>query len=196
MLGWSEVGFVYFFSNFKISSLDELRSTKVWMWEGDPLAKALFDAINISPIPLSIVDVMTSLQTGLIDTVYVSPLGAIALQWFTKVKYMLELPMVEATGAILITKKCYNKLSSDLQEILKYTFQNHATRLTQLTRKDNAESIEVMKEAGAELIPNTEAVVREFKDASMKARKILTGNLFPAELLEDIVAEIEGYRKK
>ena len=68
----------------------------MWMWEGDPLAEATFKAFNINPIPLSLADVLTSLQTGLIDGVYTSPLACITLQWFTKIKYFVE-------------KKCKNK---------------------------------------------------------------------------------------
>lgn len=195
LLGWTEVGFVYFLSNVQINSLSNLRLTKMWMWEGDPLAKALFDSINLSPIPLSIVDVMTSLQTGLIDSVYASPLAAIALQWFTRVRYMLEMPMADAISAILITKKYYDTLPADLQKILKDTFAYHLPRLTQLTRKDNKESIEIMRDAGVKIITlNDEASIKEFEEASIKARESLVGNLFTSELLKEVTAELESYR--
>ena len=52
-LGWTEVGFVHFYSTVNIKTMDDLRSAKMWMWEGDPLAQALFDAIQLSPIPLT-----------------------------------------------------------------------------------------------------------------------------------------------
>ena len=77
------------------------------------LAKAYFEALQVTPISLSVIDVLTSLQTGLIDTVYASPLGAIALQWFTKVKYMTALPISNATGAIVVSKKTFDRLTPD-----------------------------------------------------------------------------------
>ncbi|RMF82680.1 MAG: ABC transporter substrate-binding protein, partial [Nitrospirae bacterium] len=77
LLGWMEVGFVQFFSKHPIRSLEEMRASKFWMWEGDPLAQAFFEASDIHPIPLSITEVLTSLSTNLVDTVYASPLGAI-----------------------------------------------------------------------------------------------------------------------
>ncbi len=104
LLGWAEVGFVHFFSKSPIHTQDDLKAHKVWMWQGDPLAQAYFRALGVPPIPLAITDVLTSLQTDLIDTVYACPLCVIALQWHTKVSYMWALPMADATGAVLMSK--------------------------------------------------------------------------------------------
>lgn len=196
LLGWTEVGFVYFFSNKMINSVDALRSTKMWVWDGDPIAKAIFDSINMLPIPLSVTDVMTSLQTGLIDSVYVSPLGAVALQWATKVKYMLDLPMANAVGAILMSKKHFQNLQPNLQVLLKETFNKHMKRLTQLTREDNEESVKIVKELGVKVITLEKQARDEFELVSKKACEVVAGKLFPAELIEDITADIEEFRKK
>src|SRR6185503_8783606 len=106
-LGWAEVGYVYIFTNNPVRSKEDLSRSKMWMWEGDPIAEATFGALGVNPIPLTITDVLTSLQTRLIDGVYTSPLAAIALQWFTRVKYMLDLPLANAAGAVVISKKKY-----------------------------------------------------------------------------------------
>ena len=79
LLGWMEVGFVHMFSTQPVDSIEGMKSRRVWLWQGDPLGQAFFNASGISPVPLSIVDVYTSLSTGLIDTVYCTPLAAIAL---------------------------------------------------------------------------------------------------------------------
>ena len=49
---------------------------KMWRQAGDPLAEAMFKALGVTPIPLPLTEVRTSLQTGLINGVYVSALGA------------------------------------------------------------------------------------------------------------------------
>ena len=61
----------------------------MWMWEGDPLANEMIKALGLSPYPLSVTDVLISLQAGLIDIVYGSPLADISLQWFTKIKFIM-----------------------------------------------------------------------------------------------------------
>ncbi len=79
LLGWAEVGFVYVFTNTPVRTVADMNGVKMWMWEGDAIAEAAFRALGINPIPLSVVDVLTSLQTGLINGAYTSPLAALAL---------------------------------------------------------------------------------------------------------------------
>jgi len=86
LLGWSEAGFVYLLSTVYVSSVNDLKKAKVWIWQESPMAKAIFHEAGVAAIPLSLPDVLVGLQTGLVDVVYSPPTVAIALQWFTKVK--------------------------------------------------------------------------------------------------------------
>ena len=52
LVGWMEVGFIYFFSKAPISTLDDLKARRIWNWQGDPMGKAFFDASGLSPVPL------------------------------------------------------------------------------------------------------------------------------------------------
>ena len=193
-LGWTEVGFIHFFSNTEIKTMDDLRSVNMWMWEGDPLVMELFKSIKLSPIPLAITDVITSLQTGLIDSIYVSPLAIIALQWFTKVKYMMDMPMADATGAILLSKKQYAKLTPEFQVLLKTTFKKHTTRLLGIIRKDNEESIKVLKEAGVKTVHFDEKSVKEIEDSAAGVSVTLSKKLYSPKLLNDMKAALADYR--
>ncbi len=92
LLGWSEGGFIYLLSNKPILTVADFRKTKVWVWEESPMPKAVMDEAGVSAIPLSVPDVLVALQTGMVETVYAPPTGAIALQWFTRVKYMTNVP--------------------------------------------------------------------------------------------------------
>ena len=118
LLGWSEGGFIRLMSTAPISSLDDLRKAKVWIWEDAPMAKAIFDAARISAIPLSLPDVLVGLQTGLVDVVYAPPSGAISLQWFTKTKYMTDVPLMYLIGAVVVKKNVFKKLSPAEQQTL------------------------------------------------------------------------------
>lgn len=190
LLGWMEVGFIQFFSNHPIRSLEEMRSSRFWMWEGDPLAAAFFAASEIHPIPLSITEVLTSLSTGLVDTVYASPLGAIALQWASKVSYMSELPMADGIAGIIVSRRFFDRLPADLQTLLTEVMARHARDLVVATRKDNATSTRVMKERGVEVTFDRSCLKPE-EVAAIQGRAVdrLVGHLFSREVME----EVQGY---
>ncbi len=194
LLGMTEVGNVYFFTNSPINTISDLQSVRMWMWEGDRLANTLFNTINIAPIPLSIVSVMSSLQSGLIDGVYASPLGSVALQWYAKAKYMLDMPITNAVAAILIKKKNFDKLPPDLQAILKKSFREQSQRLTQLIRKDNEEAMKIIKSSGIKITTLNEADTTKFKDAGVKTCELLVDKLYSKEFLNNFMSELNAYR--
>ena len=148
LVGWMEVGFIRFFSRAPIRSLEDLKKRRIWLWQGDALAAALFAVSDISPVSLPITEVFTSLSTGLIDTTLAPPLGAIALQWYTKTPYMTEIPMADGIGGLVVASKFFSKLPKDLQALLLRTGEEASVRLISETRRDNEKSIVVLKQNG------------------------------------------------
>ena len=195
LLGWMEVGFIQFFSKHPIRSLDELRQSKIWMWEGDPLAEAFFAAADIHPVPLSITEVLTSLSTNLIDTVYASPLGAIALQWASKVSYMSEVPMANGIAGVVVSKRFFDRLPPDLQELLEEVLARESRTLVERTRLDNQQSMEVMKERGIQVTFDRNSLNQEEVD-TIQSRAIahLVGNLFSQDLVDEVRRSLHEYR--
>jgi len=195
LLGWSEIGFVYLLSNVPIGSVEEFRGAKVWALEGDPVATPVLGKAGVTPIPLGIPDILMALQTNLVDVVYASPLAAIALQWFTKVKYMTDLPLTYSIGGVLVSKRIFGKIPSDLQQIVKEVFQHHASGLTTRTRRDNDEAVRVMVKRGIKLVTPTAEETEKFKRISMEAVGELTGTVFPKDVLAEVRFHLKQYRE-
>lgn len=192
-LGWTEVGFVYVFTNTPVRTPEDMKGVKMWMWEGDPIAEATFKALGVNPIPLSITDVLTSLQTKLIDGVYTPPLAAIALQWFTRVKFMLNHPLADAAGAVVLSRKKFDELPPDLQEILLRNGKLYMRKLTELTRQDK--SIETLKKNGITVVdPPSKEVVASYEEIGKKARRLLVGKLFTEDLMNRVEKALADYR--
>ena len=192
LIGWVPVGWIHFFSNNKISSVKDLRRTKAWMWEGDPLVRETYKALGVSPHPLSITDVLMSLQTGMVDTVYASSMGALALQWFTKVKYISRFRMSYATGGVLIRKKKFDSLPQKHQATIKALGAKFMNKLVKKIQEDNVKAIEVMKKNGLKQAPMPDAEnIAEFHKAGKRVRKSLTGNIFSQKLLDQVLAHLQ-----
>lgn len=195
LLGWAEVGFVYVFTNTPVRTPKDMNGVKMWMWEGDPIAEATFRAFGISPVPLSVVDVLTSLQTGLVNGAYTSPLAAIALQWYTRVKYMMDLPLANASGAVVISKKAYDALPADLREILLRNGRKFMTRLTVKSREENTASLATLKKNGVQPVSvSGDPAVQEYVEAGRRARRALVGKLYDQAFLDRVEKTITDFR--
>lgn len=188
LLGWAEVGFVNIFSNKPIKNKADLQGTKMWMWAGDPLAESMYKALGVTPVPLALTDVLTSLQTGMIDGAYAPPLGAIAFQWHTKTKFVTDVNLVNATGALVVSKKEWAKISGADQVTIKGILEAKAKALVAQTRVENAQSKEALKSAGLQVVTLDAAALAELEAAAQSVQKDLVGKLYPQALLDKVLA--------
>jgi TRAP-type C4-dicarboxylate transport system substrate-binding protein len=195
LLGWSEVGFVYVFTNTPVRSVGDMNNVKMWMWEGDIVAEETFKSLGLHPYPLSVVDVLTSLQTGLINGAYISPYAAIAMQWNTRVKYMMSVPLADACGAVVIAKRTFDGLPQDLQEILLRNGKKYMGELTKKSRQENSDAIPTMKKNGLQIIEgNSPQALKEYQSAGKRARQALVGKMFDQNFLDRVEKSLDDFR--
>lgn len=195
LLGWAEVGFVYVFTNSNITKPDDLTSLKMWVWEGDPVAESALKTLGLRPTPLPLENVLTSLQTGLVNAFYTSPYAAIALQWYTRAKYVVDLPLTCSAGAVLMAKKQFDAIPKDLQDILLRNSRSYMAKLTELSRKDNARAMDEFKKRGLTLIKPSPADEQTYTEIGIRARRELVGKLYSQELLSRVEGEVDSFRK-
>ena len=200
LLGWPEVGFIHFFSTKPITSIDDIKSLRIWLWQGDPLGEAFFKAANIDPIPLSIMDVYTQLSAkhGSIDTVYTSTFGAIALQWYTKLKYATHIPLTNAIGGIVVSNRFYNKLPPDLQQLLKTTGKIMSDKIRLNAREENRKSIGILEKNGIEFMLDWDEVDMDeiLKIRDNAASYLEQTHYIPASLFSRTRKILTEYRKQ
>jgi TRAP-type C4-dicarboxylate transport system substrate-binding protein len=196
VLGWPEVGFVYVYTKNKVETLADLQKTKMWIWGDDILVGTLFHNLKIVPIPLSITDVLQSLQTGLIEGVYCSSLSAIAMQWNTKVKYMLDLKIANVPGGILINKSAWDKIPVKYQIIVKESCKKYFEKLTQMSRKENEDALNVLKKQGIVFTKIQKPEDQKFfEDVSVKTGNDLVGKYYTKPMLDEMLKCISDGRK-
>ncbi|MFP4549106.1 MAG: TRAP transporter substrate-binding protein DctP [Fidelibacterota bacterium] len=193
-VAWAEAGFVYLFTQNRVATIADLKETKMWLWKDDPLAREVFQVMNIPAVPLDITDVYTSLQTNMINGFYISPYAAIAMQWFTKADYMLDYPLTHSLGGVLMTKRKMATLPESLQKTLQNETKKAIREIVLKAREENKKSLQILQENGIELVPIEEATIAEFKTAGEKTSLSLAGELYDQELLDKVLYLLEEYR--
>ncbi|MBN2034982.1 MAG: TRAP transporter substrate-binding protein DctP [Deltaproteobacteria bacterium] len=189
LVAWAEVGNVHIFSRVPIRKVNDLERLRVWTWSGDPIARETFSAMGTNPIPLAVTDVTTALNTGMIDTVYAPPLGAIALQWDLYVKTMTSLPLAHSTGAFLLARGLAEQIRPDLLSLLKDESRRVMAELTTQLRKQTIEAIDLLKKKGIQILalPDGEDL-KAFYDVHEEVAQALQGKVYPKEVLNRVYA--------
>ncbi len=146
--GLSESGFAYLMSQQALDGVEALRQRRIWTPEGDHISLEAFRAIDIAPVPLPLTDVMTGLQTGLIDTVASSPVGAIALQWHTRIKQVADIPLTYLYGSLVISEKALNRITASDRQILDKVLRHYTQLLNRQNREDNQQARKALMSEG------------------------------------------------
>jgi len=154
--GFAQGGFTYLMSKEPITSLDDLRQRKSWIPEKSDVGLSVFNYVGVSPITLPLSDVLTGLQTGLIDTVITSPIGALALQWHTHVNYVTDQPINYLAAMMILDKKVFAKLSEDDQVIVRKVMTTVYQKIDKQNKVDNIAAREALINQGIKFIKLSE----------------------------------------
>ncbi len=195
LLGWSEAGFVYLMSTVPIASVADLKKHKVWIWEDSPMSKAIFDEAGVKAIPLTIPDVLVGLQTGLVEVVYAPPTGAISLQWFTKIKYLTDVPLIYLAGGVVVKKDIFKQIPQPSQNFILESFQQRQDQLKSITRNENRDAMKVMVKNGVKIITPSKDQIEEYKRLSNRAMGHISGQTFSKKVLDEVTSLLESYRR-
>ena len=197
LMAITEVGFIYTMSTMPITTLAELKKSKAWAPEGDPISKVLLETVGVTPIPLSIPDVLTSLQTGLINTAFNSFYGSIVLQWFTRISYITDIPFAYAYGAFILDKKTFSKLPPEYAEMMKAATRTHFSKLIDDTRKSNEEALQVLLNNGIKLVKLTPMSKAELQNnyREMTVAKLID-DAFSKSIYEEAKKYLDNYHKE
>ena len=195
--GFAAGGFAVLMSNTPVDELSDLKGKKVWVPEGDGISYASMEALSLSPVTLPLTDVLTGLQTGLIDIVAMSPIGALVLQWHTKVRYVTELPLVYTMGFMAIDKRAFDKIEAEdqaiVREVMEATYRNFDVENIAF----NHDARDALIESGIESVPyDVEKYLAIREVLAESNRKLGSEGAFSKELFDEMMGHINDFRQQ
>jgi TRAP-type transport system periplasmic protein len=194
--GFAGGGFAMLMGAEPIADLKDLRGRKVWVPEGDSVSYQAMEALQLSPVVLPITDVLTGLQTGLLEYVATPPVGAVVLQWYTKVKYVTSVPFAYTAGILAIDKRAFNRISTADQLVVREVLSEVYKVFEMQNRLDNLDAEKALRSSGLEFIevdPQLVPVWRETTAASNR-RMAEQGNI-SVKLLDEFLGHIADFHK-
>jgi TRAP-type C4-dicarboxylate transport system substrate-binding protein len=191
-----EVGWIYFFSKTKVTSIADLQKLKLPTLSDDQLVGSLVDKLKINGIPLAIPEIDAALTSGKIDGCFSSPLGAIALQWYTKVKYMASQPMVFAIGATVISLKAQNKVSEADRKTIEAIAKASQKKARSTIRKANEDARKTLLRKGITVVEVPKDMLDEMTKFALDVQKALVGKIYTQEELDTVIKYRDEYRAK
>jgi TRAP-type C4-dicarboxylate transport system substrate-binding protein len=193
--GFAEAGFAYLMSRRPVRTVADLKARKVWAPEGDTVSLTGFRSVGVSPITLPVSDVLTALQTGLVDTVASPAVGAIALQWHTRVKYLTDVPLLYTYGILVISNKAFRKLSSKDQALLRDILGRTFRDIDRRNRRDDSGAMRALKRQGIKFIePPPDAMKGWRKTVDEAQKRLADRGFFSKGVVSKVRKHLSDYR--
>ena len=194
VLLWSKVGWVYFFSKQPIINPVDLQRQKMFIYSGDADAAKIWKTMGFQPVPLSTNDIMTSLQSGMIDAVIISPLTAAAYQWFGAAPNMSDMKWAPLLGGIVVSLDIWNKIPVDTRKKLEESAEKIGRKMQSDIDQADYEALQIMQTYGLKVSNVPPNAIEQWKVVAEKGIKTLIGTTIEPQSYEQVKKYLEEYR--
>lgn len=195
VLGWMDTGWVRIFSKKHIRTPDDMAKGKLFTWSGDTKQTDLLKNMGFRPVPIDSTEIASSLQTGLIDTVPLPPFYGLALQAYKPAPHMLNIHYTPLVGALVFSKKSWDRIAPEHQEIMREIAVKISAEMTQSGREESENSIRVMKDNwGLKVQEPDQEILDAWQETSKEAYPLIRDNTVPADIFDEVVRLLEEKR--
>ncbi len=195
-IGWAKAGWVNFFSKNPVFVPADLKKQKFAVGTGEPEMLQAFRALGYNAIPISTQDIMTGLQSGMIDAFYSTPLVTAAFQWFGIAKNMTSLRIAPMIGGIVLNKKTWNQVPEKYRGQMIQACEKILKDLYVETTKLDDKALETMKQHGLQVNTITPEMVPLWKQDVENGYEVFIGKTFPRKLFDELRGHLKEYRSK
>ena len=197
LLGIAEGGFSRILSKAPMTSLEAIRASKLWAPEGDRMVLAAYRSMGLSPVSLPISDVYTGLQTGLLETVTITPSGAIAFQWHASTHYMTETPLIYLFGLLAVDKQVFDRIDPLDQAVVREEVERAVARLDRITRDDNLRAAAALANQGITFVaPAADEIARWRELADRSVESMIAEGALTRSVVERVRGHLRDFRAR
>jgi TRAP-type C4-dicarboxylate transport system substrate-binding protein len=195
VLNWGDTGWVRFFSKRPATTPEDFRRMKMCTLLGDAYSFELFKRNGFQPVSLATTDIMTGLQTGLIDSFQAPPMVAFASQWFGGARNMLDIKFAPLAGATLMSKDTWDQIPAGLRPQLLAIAHDSGAQIRQEIRRMEDSSIGMMQTLGLNVVHADPNAVNEWRTLiEQKLWPAFRGGGMPAPLFDQVKRLRDEYR--
>lgn len=194
VLFWGDSGWVRFFSKKPVVHPADLRQAKLFVWTGNAEEIDLWKEGGFHPVPLDSVNILPSLQTGLITASPSPPFFALATQLDSQAPYMIELNWAPLVGAAVINRAKWERIPPEVRVQLLAAAQQAGRDIKTNSRAESAQSVEAMKKRGLKVQAVGPELEAEWRKETEKFYPRIRGLSVPADLFDEVFRLLKEYR--
>jgi TRAP-type C4-dicarboxylate transport system substrate-binding protein len=195
LVNWGFGGWVHLFTREPVRTVDELKGVKLFTSAGDDQWVQWWKRRGFRPVALAATDILTGLQTGMIDGLPSPPLAALSLQWFRHAPNMMDVGIGPLVGATVVSKRAWNRFPEDVRAILMETGESVEGQLLAEVPVQDEDSVVEMEKRGLNVVAASEGDAADsWKELAAEFSQRMRGEMVPDEVYDRAVRVRDAFR--
>lgn len=195
-LSWSSAGWLYFFSKKPVVYPGDLKQQTLAVSASDTSTLQAWRAIGFNAVPLSLNNIMTGLQSGMVDAYFMTPLASATFQWFALAKNMCNLKIAPVIGNILVSRKTWKRIPKKFKTQLQKVTQRLMTEIEVHSRALEEKAISVMTDNGLIIHQVPTDAEDIWNRVVKKGHRAMIGSIVSKDLYLTLQADLQEYRRR
>jgi TRAP-type C4-dicarboxylate transport system substrate-binding protein len=162
VLFWTKVGWLHFFSKKPVVTPHDLKKCKLFVWGASIDEERIWKENGFNPIMMPATEMMTGLQSGMIDAFTTSPLVAASFQWFGLAPNMCEMKWTPFIAAFVVANKKWQSIPGDLATQLRASAKKIGTAMQSEIAATETKAISIMQQNGLKSNAVSPAVIEQW----------------------------------
>jgi TRAP-type C4-dicarboxylate transport system substrate-binding protein len=193
-LAWSVAGWIRFFGKRPIITPADLRDMKLSANPHEHELLQTWKLLGFHPVPVAFSETLSALNSGMVDSLYSSPIVAAGYQWFGVANHMTKLKVAPFIGTIIIDERTWRRIPEEMKPALEKNLREMETRLDNSILELEQKSLDTMKSYGLIVHELQEKQKEEWYEVFEEGRDLTVGTVFNREMAERIQKILEDVR--
>ncbi|UCF99240.1 MAG: TRAP transporter substrate-binding protein DctP [Spirochaetaceae bacterium] len=194
LIAWYLAGWAHLFSKTPVTTPRDAQRLKMQVDYSSPKIVQAWKQLGFQVIPVGSTEVLTALQSDLVESFMMPPLTAAAMQWFGPAKNMLDLPLAPLLSGIIVSERVWNSLPMELKPELYAIVERHLATLSEETAGLEEEALAIMLQNGLQIHPVSPGVEAEWRRVLGEGLDLITGKVVSVDILAEVNEILAEYR--
>jgi len=196
MVAWFLAGWAHLFSKTPAVTPGEVKRLKLQVDYSAPTIIQAWKELGFRMVPVASTEVLTALQSDMLEAFLLTPLTAAAVQWCGLAKNMMDLPIAPMIGGIIISERVWNSIPDDLKPELLSIVEQHLDALSRETTVLEEKAVAIMLENGLQIHQVSPQAEAEWERVMSEGLDLITGKVVSAEMVGEVKMHLAEYRRR
>jgi TRAP-type C4-dicarboxylate transport system substrate-binding protein len=194
VLFWADAGWVRYFFSKPVTTPEQFRKQKIFVWSGSGEQFRILRELNYDPVQMETADILQGVATGQITGISVPPIFALISQFEKRLPHMIDLDWAPLIGACVVRKDVWDQLGAAQQAALQLAAHQAGAEIRARNRAESDQAVARMQAAGLTVHQVTAGQRAAWQAAAEIFQQRARGRTVPADIHDEVMRLLALYR--